>query len=183
MEQLLAFESNVQKHFDGGNPEFTLPKKWHNIAEKFRNTLANSRPMLQQPRLSVRTRHNADKETPTPAAKTHRSSQDPIEIDSASDDEESREQLSVPDRVIKKRTNGDTPPDSMAKRVRMSDIPQYTGSAGLECEPLKTASNYWCWLTEIQLIRRNSLWTISAIHFRMLILDCLIRLTRRPRNR
>lgn len=147
MEQLLTFESKVQKHFDGGNPDFTLPKQWHNLAEKFRKILADSRPMLLQPTLPVRTRQNADspmQETPTPkpARKTHRSFQDCIEIDSASDNEVSR----VPDRVVKKRLNGDSPQDTIAKRMRMSDIPLYTASVSSEkiCKLLKIASDRQC---------------------------------------
>ena len=151
MEQLLAFESNVQKHFDGGNPDFTLPKRWHNLAEKFRKILADSKPMLLQPTLPVRTRQSADspvQETPTPksARKTHRSFQDCIEIDSASDNEVIRKQVSISDRVVKKRNNEDSPQDTIAKRMRMSDIPLYTASAGSEksCKLLRIASDRQC---------------------------------------
>ena len=135
MEQLLAFESNVQRHFDGGNPDFTLLKNWHNLAERFRKILADSRPMLLQPPLPVRTNqsaHSPVRETPTPAQKTHRSSRECIEIDSASDNEVPRKRVSIPDRVVKKRVNGDSPQDTIAKRMRMSDIPLYTASVGPE---------------------------------------------------
>ena len=151
LEQLLAFESNIQKHFDGGNPDFTLPKQWHNLAERFRQILADSRPMLLQPPLPVRTRQNADspvRETPTPkpARKAHRSFQDCIEIDSASDNEVPGRQIPAPDRMVKKRANGDSPQDTVAKRRHMSDIPLHTASVGSEkiCKLLKIASDRRC---------------------------------------
>ncbi|KAL8797763.1 MAG: hypothetical protein Q9195_000115 [Heterodermia aff. obscurata] len=151
MEQLLKFESNVQKHFDGGNPDFTLPKQWHNLADKFRKILADSRPMLLQPSLPVRNFQSADSPvqetpTPTPARKTHRSFQDCIEIDSASDNEVSKKQIPILDRVVKKRINGDSPQDTSAKRMRMSDIPLHTASAGSE----KTSYSKRFSLTEIR---------------------------------
>ena len=146
LEKVLVFESKLQKHFDGGSPEYTLPKQWYNLAENFRKLMADSRPMLTQPPLITNVRTSIDSfspGTPTPAKRpSNREVPNAIAIDSDSDDEVPRKSTPMPIRLDKKRTNGDNTQETPAKRIRMSEIPPFTPSIGVDkkCRILKTIS-------------------------------------------
>ena len=126
----MIFEMRLQKHFDGGDSEFPLPKQWRNLAEEFRKLLADSPPRLNQSSVAT-LRANVDnysRETPTPARGKKQSYSIPIEIDSASDNEVPRRPMA---RSDKKRVHGASPETPM-KRLKMSDIPLHTSPATID---------------------------------------------------
>ena len=127
------FESEIQKHFSGGNASYTLPKQWRNLAEDFRKLLAESRPLLTLTTLTVpgSISRPLQPQTPTPARRGNHSFSEAIEIDSASDNDlapTSRSIRSEKKRVSKGGISGETP----MKRQRMDDIPLYTPARAVD---------------------------------------------------
>ena len=133
LEKVMRFESEIQKHFSGGNASYTLPKQWRNLADNFRKHLAESRPLLTLSTSNVPSSNSrpSQPQTPTPAQRGNGSFSEAIELDSASDnDNESRPApKSGSIRSDKKRVNnGDLSGETSVKRQRMIDIPLYTSA-------------------------------------------------------
>ena len=130
----MIFESEIQKHFSGGNASYTLPKQWRNLAEGFRKLLSESRPLLtlSTSHVSSSISRALQPETPTPARRGNGSFFEAIEIDSGSDNE-SRLAPTSGSRSGKKRVNNDElSGETQMKRQRMSDIPLYTPGKALD---------------------------------------------------
>ena len=141
LERIMFFESEIHKDFDGGVPGYSFLMEWHNVAEHFRKTLADARPLLSQPSSNPSLRHTIEgQDTPTPTQK--HSLFDPINLDS--DDDAPALTATLPDRPTKKRVS-DTSPNTTLKRARMNDIPMYTPLKG----PRKTSKQVSCYVCSL----------------------------------
>lgn len=141
LEKIVSFEAEIQKHFNGGDAKYTLPKQWHNLAERFRKLLAESRPVMTQTAMTAIARESKNsplQQSPMPARRTNQSTTQAIEIDSATDGEapQTPTPTTISIRSGKKRINGEMSQNSV-KRLRMCDIPLFTPPETTEkcCKP------------------------------------------------
>lgn len=89
--EMIKFERQIEKHFDGGSQLFPFQKDWHEAALRFRKDLADTRPILtlQDPRKLGEPRYSCDltlrsiSGTPTPVGKATMAA---ISIDSDDED-------------------------------------------------------------------------------------------------
>ena len=145
----MIFESEIQKHFSGGNASYTLPKRWRNLAEDFRKLLGDARPLLKLAK-STSIPRPFQPETPTPARRGNGSFIEAIEIDSASENESRPAPMSGFIQSEKKRLgNGELSGETPMKRQRLNDIPLYIPAKAidkpselLEKDPLLAISSF-----------------------------------------
>ena len=140
LEHIIFFEGEIQKDFDGGVPGHSFQMEWHNVAEQFRKTLEDSRPLLSHSATPPAIRPTIEgQDTPT---RTHTMS-DAINLDS--DDEDLPASVNaLPNRPSKKRSNDTTPQNTPLKRARMGDIPLHSRGSG------KTSYSKTFSLTEVE---------------------------------
>ena len=133
LEKILQLESEIQNQLSGDTPGYCFMVEYDRLADNFRTSVAESKPLLTQPKLAAlfhqsmeSVSHGSVTSTPTPAQKSN--APIPITIDSDGDDLPSSALRVLPnsERLVKKRVNGSTPQETPQKRARMSDIPLHT---------------------------------------------------------
>ena len=114
-----TFSQSLQLHIDGGSPDYPFRKDWFEIMKELQKELADSRPVLSMPPVSIARQASEDgflletPGTPTPIKKVAGS----ITIE---DSDDAKPAKTTPSR---KRANNLPTKATPRKRCKMSDVP------------------------------------------------------------
>ena len=90
IDELNAFERQIEKHLDGGTEELSFQREWQNCAKRFRQALADSKPtIILQPADETMCFRPSTFGTPTPSMRDM-----PISIESDDEDESPSKRVS-----------------------------------------------------------------------------------------
>lgn len=97
MGELITFDGNIKKHFEGGMADFPFQKEWDAIAQNFQRNLAETYPVLVfSSNTAGRTLQPFRAPTGTPNSAARNTS--PIPIDSGDDDDDSDKLQNTPSK-------------------------------------------------------------------------------------
>ena len=137
VEGIRDFEDRVKAHLDGGSPEYPFQKDWNNIALRFREVMAESRPILNMQSSSDLFGSS------TPSRLKH---VEPISVSSGEEDECLPDAASTP-QAEKRQLFQSTPSKRVAEEAeetpskrRMTDIPSCTPDRSVARNPPRDRS-------------------------------------------
>ncbi|KAL8763297.1 MAG: hypothetical protein Q9184_000853 [Pyrenodesmia sp. 2 TL-2023] len=124
-EKILAFESEMRNHLDGGSEDYPFQKEWHAAAIRFRDIIAFSYPRLSltDPLTSKVSSQLAYRLSATPTPSALHSEIIALESDEEGGISQRYTPTSTPKRKYPFSKSSQVTP---IKRSRLNDIPQYT---------------------------------------------------------
>ena len=125
--ELIKFEFELAKHFDGGFQDCSFQRDWHNVSLEFRATMEGSHPLVtitavQTPSRKVRssTSLGGMPGTPTPIRNVA-----PISVDSDTDSEEPPKISPASSKHITQKRPHPSTQSTPQKVARISEIPRF----------------------------------------------------------